>query len=147
MDAVSVAEAVFKHRLPIFCSTCTRAKPGRDPICNAKRCGSPLARRDFPEYQGPIPQHSWTAWCFVCGGASDAAVQVQGSDRKFGMCMEHLPWLDQMQPVGETPTRGVEVITSKGRFTLEQLFPKKNSLRQTLAEADAYMNEQDRKKR
>lgn len=61
--------------------------------------------------------------------------------------MEHLPWLDQMEPVGETPTRGVEVITSKGRFTLEQLFPKKNSLRQTLAEADAYMNEQDRKKR
>lgn len=128
MDAVTVAEAVFKHRLPIFCSTCTRAKPGRNPICNAKRCGSPFARLDFPEYQGPIPKHVWSSWCFVCGNASDAAVQVHGSERYFGICMEHMPWLDQMEPVGETPNKGLDVVTTQGRFPVEQLFPKKQTL-------------------
>lgn len=143
MNPIQTAEGVLKHRLPIFCSTCTRATPDADVVCRSLQCGSPLARRDFIDYKGPLPKTAWSEWCFVCGNGADVAVQVHGSRRKFGMCQQHLPWLVQMRPVGGDTSKGVEVHTGRGVLSLAQLFPKTKTLHDTLIAADAYMDEQE----
>lgn len=142
MDAVGVAEAVMKHRLPIFCATCVKFKEGRAqglplPECTSRKCGSPIARMDFPDYEGPIPKANFAQWCFVCGGNSDMGVRVQGSRKVFGICTAHAPMLDELEAVGANG-KAVEVdLLTKSRIApASQVFRRKKSLGQAIAEAE-----------
>ena len=154
MDHMSVAQAVLKHRLPIFCATCKKYYEGRakglpDPECTSKRCGGPFARKDFPDYEGPIPKENFHKWCFVCGGPSDMGVRVRGSERVFGVCHNHAPMLRDLAPAGEENKTHdpIDLLTKNGTTTPEKKYRRQKTLREAIAEADEYYDEQDRKKR
>lgn len=155
MDKVLRISAAMKRGLPIYCSTCKKYWEGRakglpGDQCTASLCGSPIARMDFPEYEGPIVDHG--RWCFVCGVASTHAVRLPTSERVFGMCVDHLPMLvelvAQRDNWAKPPMEGpLEILTPGGGATeVVKLLHKKPGLMAAIAEAEAFLDEEDRKK-
>jgi hypothetical protein len=82
--------------LLVICAMCPRWYEGQSqglPKCTGKDCGSPITRKDFPEYDGdPL---NFSGFCFVCGSEDVLAyVKVEGSERQFGVCKSHLEIVD-----------------------------------------------------
>lgn len=98
MDLPSDAEAKRLVRSGLFyvCATCSKWHEGMalgKDTCAGVACGSPVRRKDYPEYFGKIKDFS--ALCFVCGSEEVLAfAKVEGSDRQFGLCREHLEIVD-----------------------------------------------------
>jgi hypothetical protein len=63
--------------------------------CTGKDCGSPIRRKDFPEYAGE--SFDFSSVCFACGDEEVLAfAKVWGSERKFGLCRKHLEIVDDL---------------------------------------------------
>lgn len=151
MDAVKIGLAVQSGVSPV-CATCKRYWEGRaqglpDPKCTTKRpCGSPFAGYDFPEYDGPMTDLS--RWCFVCATTATKALKCRSTGRAIGICDEHIEMVGQVEPIGLNGTPvNIIIASDKGEQTPEQYFgPPKQTLGQAIAEADAYLDEEDRRK-
>ena len=79
-----------------MCASCPKAWEGAAlgmQRCTGKECGSPVARRDFPEYCGSLTDLS--ALCFVCGNKDVVAhARVEDGTKMLGICMAHLEVVD-----------------------------------------------------
>lgn len=82
------------------CASCPKMWEGRAEGrdgCTAESCGSPMGRKDFPEYSGEIKK--FEDLCFVCGAEDVLAyLMIEGSQRKFGVCQKHLEMVDNYVP-------------------------------------------------
>lgn len=80
------------------CATCPKWHEGKalgKDSCTGVDCGSPIRRKDFPEYSGDIKDFS--AICFVCGKEDVLAfAKVEGMERQFGLCKDHLELVDDL---------------------------------------------------
>lgn len=105
-SAEQVEHEVRKHKLSIFCASCTRYWDARDrgvpgvqcASVSEPRCGSPLAGGEFHDYHGPITDYS--RWCFVCGLPATKGIQAVSKTRVFGVCALHLPLVLRLKPEG-----------------------------------------------
>jgi hypothetical protein len=107
-------------------------------LCTAvDGCGSPLRGDCFHEYAGPLTD--FTSLCFVCGKKPKFGVRVSKLLRPIGVCEAHIVWLQGNPKTADTgvPLKldGVPVAP-----------PKKKTVWEAVEEADAYFDEQDRKK-
>jgi hypothetical protein len=150
VDRVKVLVA---RGLSIYCATCTKYWRGREAglpgsECTALvPCGSPLAKMDFPEYEGPIREH--TQYCFVCSAPARYGVQTRGSKRVFGMCAEHIAWLKELAPVatGKPAVGSTDVRTpTSGIVSAERLLKKPRSLWQAIADTEAEIAKEEARK-
>lgn len=99
MSELTLSEArklFLSKRLFVVCGTCPKwhsgAADGKSG-CNGVACGGPISRKDYPEYSGEIKDFS--GFCFACGSEDVLAyAQVAGSDKKFGLCKDHLEIID-----------------------------------------------------
>ena len=101
-----------KTGMVFVCASCPRIWEGialGKESCTGVNCGSPVRRKDFPEYAGSLKDLS--ALCFVCGSEEVLAyAKVEGSDKKIGMCKTHLEIIDDY---AVKPTNGIIVSDKK----------------------------------
>ena len=91
------AKALSKRTGTFFiCASCPKMWEGialGRNRCTGMACGSPVRRKDFPEYSGNIKDMS--SVCLVCGGTDVVAeVKVDGGTHIMGLCMSHLEVID-----------------------------------------------------
>jgi len=81
--------------LSAVCAWCTHywAAKAQMPLgmcgCGRVDCGGPIAGRAFPQYSGPRANKA--AYCFVCGGEAQMAVEFhqEGAGGMVGCCADH----------------------------------------------------------
>ncbi len=85
-----------KKGLFYVCATCPKWHEGKAKgldQCTGVACGSPIRRKDFPEYSGDIKDFS--RLCFACGSEDVLAfASIQNGERRFGLCKNHLEIVD-----------------------------------------------------
>lgn len=94
MRSVDIALEVQNNHLSIVCATCQNywnAKSRGEDFCGYSSCASPFFAKDFPDYYGPISDFS--RFCWVCGDSSAQFIKIKLSERIFGLCEEHFPWI------------------------------------------------------
>jgi hypothetical protein len=98
-----------ESHLFVVCGTCRKFQEGKaqgKDVCTGVACGGPISRRDYPEYTGDIKDFS--AVCFACGSDDTLAyAQVAGSQKRFGLCKDHLEIIDNLI----SGSRGIEAQT------------------------------------
>lgn len=112
MSKLTLSEArklFISKRLFVVCGTCpkwhTGMAEGRDG-CTGLACGGPISRKDYPEYSGEI--RDFSGICFACGSEDTLAyAQLMGSEKKFGLCKDHLEIIDDFM----AKTAGIEAQT------------------------------------
>jgi len=154
MNPIKISQAVEKDGVPVVCATCVKYWKARDqnipiPRCISTDCSSPIGGGTFQDYEGIIPDFS--IWCFRCGNKPDAYLFIKGSEKKFGICNEHLEDAKSLVP------SGVDVNLLVNRFYIKDgkvspLNPyvnakywKKTAIEQ-IQEAEKYFNEKKLKK-
>lgn len=150
--AEQVEREARKHKLSIFCASCTRYWDARDrgipgvqcASVAEPRCGSPLAGGEFHDYKGPITDFS--RWCFVCGHPASQGIQAAGKQRVFGVCDQHLPFVLRLKPEGaEAPFL---VVRTPEIVPVETLIrpPKPSALVRAMQAAQEEWDYEDRKR-
>ena len=90
--------AAMADGLSVVCATCKLYWKGREHglsghECAATgRCGSPLRKDVFSEYEGPLLDLANI--CFACGDRSKYGLTVKGKEQVIGVCAEHLKMFD-----------------------------------------------------
>jgi len=118
-------QALSLSRKGVFfaCASCRHLWEGMaegKETCTGIDCGGPSKRKDFPEYDGPVTDFS--ALCFICGSEDTLAyAKVTGSEKKFGLCKNHLETLDNILGAAP-PVNGV--IQGNGQQVL--IFPRED---------------------
>jgi len=98
-------EAKRLSRKGVFfvCASCAKMQEGlalgKDG-CTGVDCGSPVRRKDFPQYEGSLKDLS--SICFACGSEDILAyASVEGGERRFGICKDHLEVIDRYIAPGD----------------------------------------------
>jgi hypothetical protein len=149
LNPIEVARAMAGG-LSAVCATCERYWAAQerhlDRCLATSGCCSPLGGGTFPEYQGPLNDEAFKQFCFVCGEKSFRAVRVGQSKRLVGVCRDHLVLFQKLQPVGKPAPHVTDLTTAVDDRPVEALLPKpRKTLAAAIAEADAYLDEQEKR--
>jgi len=101
MDAASI-RSVVQQGLAIPCATCKKYWRGVDAGlggCGQSSCAGPLAGKDFPLYEGVLPD--LLQFCFACGDTSSYGITAARGQRMVGVCKRHLQLFELLRPSQE----------------------------------------------
>jgi len=90
------ADKKIKDGWAAICCMCEHFWEHKDKFGHqncGRECGGPIVQKAFPYYKGPWTNK--TAFCFVCGGSSNASVEI-GRSGVIGVCDEHVESIKRM---------------------------------------------------
>lgn len=106
---------------PIFCASCTKLPEGLGrglKNCGyTSTCGGPLAGKDFPDYQGPIPNDKKATICLICGHSQIVCQLAMNGKRALGLCAAHRSIFDNMTEQSQGD-HGVVVKSDTSKFMI-----------------------------
>jgi len=88
----------LKNGLCYVCANCNEWYEGKAnglDNCGKIECGSPMRRKNFPLYNGPLTEHL-NKVCLFCGNQQVFAfIKVTGDANETGVCQKHLTKVDE----------------------------------------------------
>jgi len=90
-----VIERTLAKGVPLTCASCKLYYEGDGHCGRMQTCGGPLAGRDFPDYDGPIPKEKFVEVCLICGNPK-APYLIVGLTTKFALCAAHQSIYDKI---------------------------------------------------